>query len=94
MSQSTIETPALKVACKSMDCEKEYATKGGMNDHYKKKHKTQGEVQSPLGRFPSITNPARVLFSDESHASQAPTTQTSMALTTPAPMAPLTSAPV
>ena len=74
MSQSIIETPALKVVCKSKDCEKEYATKGGMNDHYKKKHKTEGEIQSPLGRFPSITSSARVLFNDDVQAEQ-PSTQ-------------------
>ena len=36
-----------------------------MMDHYKKKHNTVEEIQSPLGRFPSLTNPARVLFNDD-----------------------------
>ena len=74
MSQSVIETPALKVVCKSQDCEKEYASKGGMNEHYRKKHRTEAEIQSPLGRFPSITHPARVLFTDNLQAEQ-PSTQ-------------------
>ena len=61
-------TPAPKVVCKSKDCGKEYASKGGMMDHYKKKHNSVGDIQSPLGRFPSTTNPARVLFDDNVQA--------------------------
>ena len=63
-----IPTPAPKVVCKSNDCDKEYASKGGMMDHYKKKHNSVGDIQSPLGRFPSTTNPARVLFDDDVQA--------------------------
>ena len=33
-------------------------------EHYRKKHTSVSEIQSPLGRFPSTTNPARVLFDD------------------------------
>ena len=65
MPDTALETPAPKVVCKSKDCGKEYASRGGMMDHYKKKHNTGGEIQSPLGRFPPATNPARVLFNDD-----------------------------
>ena len=70
MTPNVCETPALKVVCESQDCDKEYATKGGMKDHYKKKHKTVGDIQSPLGRFPSTTSSARVLFEDSALAEQ------------------------
>ena len=65
MLDTALETPAPKVVCKSKDCGKEYASKGGMMDHYKKKHNIFGVIPSPLGRFPSSTNPARVLFNDD-----------------------------
>ena len=39
-----------------------------MIEHYRKKHTSVGEIQSPLGRFPSTTNPARVLFDDSAQA--------------------------
>ena len=39
-------TPAPKVVCKGNDCGKEYASKGGMMDHYKKKHNSVGEILS------------------------------------------------
>ena len=38
MPDTALETPASKVVCKSKDCGKEYASKGGMMDHYKKMH--------------------------------------------------------
>ena len=41
-----------------------------MIDHYKKKHNSVGEIQSPLGRFPTTTNPARVLFEDNVEADE------------------------
>ena len=53
------------MVCESKNCDKEYASKGGMKNHFKKSHKAVEEIQSPLGRFPSVSNSARVLFNDE-----------------------------
>ena len=81
MSKTTpTPTPAPKVVCKSNDCGKEYVSKGGMMEHYKKKHNSVGSIQSPLGRFPSTTNPARVLFdehvqADDNEQAEEPRTQ-------------------
>ena len=69
MSDALKKTPAPKWVCESSDCGKEYASKGSMKAHAKRCHKTVEEIQSPLGRFPSAANPARVLLFDEEHPS-------------------------
>ena len=68
MTQSPVMTPSQKVSCIGENCDKVYASKGNMMIHFKKSHKANNEIQSPLGRFPP-SNPARVLFSDESQPS-------------------------
>ena len=67
--KSPTETPASKVVCESQDCGKEYASKGGMKNHYKKTHKSLEEIQSPLGKFPAI-DPARILFNESDPSTQ------------------------
>ena len=64
---SPTETPAPKVVCESQNCGKEYASRGGMKNHFKKSHKAP-EIQSPLGKFPA-SDPARILFNDEGEPS-------------------------
>ena len=66
---SPVETPAPKVVCESQDCGKEYASKGGMKNHYKKTHKAAEEIQSPLGKFPT-SDSARVLFKESEPSTQ------------------------
>ena len=66
MVNSPIDTPSQKWACESKDCDKVYAGKYTMKAHFKKCHKTDESVQSPLGRFPS----ARVLFNEVEPAVQ------------------------
>ena len=68
MTESPIDTPATKVVCESDNCNKEYASKGGMKNHFKKSHKTVEEIHSPVGRFPA-SNPVRALFTDEAQPS-------------------------
>ena len=69
MSEAISETPAIRVACEIIDCNKDYASKGGMIHHLKKHHRTTDRILSPLGSFlPSSS--ARVLsFSDEAELS-------------------------
>ena len=68
MTHSPIETSAHKVACESETCDKEYASRGGMRNHFERNHKAVEEIQSPLGIFPS-SDPARMLFTDETRPS-------------------------
>ena len=50
--------------CEVGNCEKDYASKGGMIAHVKKHHKAADQVHSPLGTFPQSRS-ARVLFGAE-----------------------------
>ena len=64
MSALTSETPVQRVHCEVSQCDKNYASKGGMLAHVKKNHKVADQISSPLGSFPH-SRPARVLFGSE-----------------------------
>ena len=67
MVDLTSDTPAARVPCEVLNCDKDYATKGNLLIHVKKHHKIADQIDSPLGSFPKPIS-ARVLFNDETDA--------------------------
>ena len=59
MTEHVTETPAARMACEKINCDKSYVHKGRLMNHMRKHHQPDELIASPLGNFPPVA-----LFAD------------------------------